>query len=213
MSEHSLPMSRSSSTTSSSLIARSRAYSVSVIPSGTTTPLPPARPDCLTTSGAPNPSTQLHAASNAPRLNVAWRGPGIPNSSARPRAKDLFASSWARWRVGPNTFTPTDVNASLRPAARGTSGPTTTRSIRSPTHHDETASTSSGSRSTRLPGVPPFPGATNNSPHDGDREIASANACSRPPEPTTRMRRPLMPTLDRTGSWNVAYQFLWDRNP
>ena len=177
---------RSSSTMSPMAIASRMASSVCSTVSGTTTPLPPARPDCLTTTGRANVLHQAIAASGSPRAKWANCGPGRCNDSASWRANALDDSSWATCMVGPKTRMLFAASASLSPAASDASGPMTTRSMRSLTHSRTNSSTLVEAMWCRSPGMPPLPGATSSRLHRGDASTLLASACSRAPLPTTR---------------------------
>src|SRR5687768_12001104 len=78
---------------------------------------------------------------------------------------------------------------SATPATSGASGPTTTRSMSSDDARAATAAPSIGSTSCRVATapMPGLPGAAWTSLTPGSRDRASASACSRPPEPITRV--------------------------
>src|SRR4051812_41652661 len=104
-------------------------------------------------------------------------------------ANALEPSRRAQAAEGPNTARPARSRSSARPATKGASGPTTTR-----------AASCSSARATRpalsLTGtgthvasraMPGLPGAQTTSGRCGERRSARTSACSRPPEPTTRI--------------------------
>mmetsp|Transcript_41678 Transcript_41678/g.50727 ORF Transcript_41678/g.50727 Transcript_41678/m.50727 type:complete len:209 (-) Transcript_41678:321-947(-) len=121
----------------------------------------------------------------------------MPNSRKKSFVYALLASSTAASRLGPKTSTSghASFNSFASPSTRGCSGPTTT--IFTPSR-DVSAIISawdlqSGAFSilvvdpvTALSrAVPPFPGQQMTRPTRGERDRATARACSRPPLPTT----------------------------
>ena len=112
---------------------------------------------------------------------------GTPASAMTSLAKALEASSWAAALLGPKTGMPASRTASDTPAARGASGPTTTRSTPSLV---ASAATASGS----FPSIawvgtsllmPALPGAAWTSETLGSASRERTMACSRPPGPMT----------------------------
>ena len=87
---------------------------------------------------------------------------------------------------------PASATASATPAARGASGPTTTSSPETRRATSVTAAGSSASTATQTtPGswaIAALPGATITWLTPGSAASFQANACSRPPPPTTRIR-------------------------
>ena len=156
-----------------------------------TAPLPAARPSALTTARPPSSATNARAAAGSSK--VPKRAVGMPCRSKRSLAKALELSSAAAAREGPKARCRLAVSASTSPSARGPSGPTTVRSIRSRLTRSAIAGTSSartGTHSATL-AMPGFPGAAYSAPSFGLRDSFQASACSRPPPPTRRTRRPL----------------------
>ena len=112
----------------------------------------------------------------------------MPCRAMNSLANALLLSSRAAACVGPNAAMPSADSASTRPSASGASGPTTTRSAASACASATCARTSlvpaAWQRATRA--MPGLPGAAWTSwPKEAQRH---ASACSRAPEPTTRMR-------------------------
>ena len=123
----------------------------------TTAPLPAARPEALTTIGAPRDRMQAMASALAVKLR--WAAVGTPMEAIRPFEKLLLLSMRAAASVGPKASSPAAAKRSTKPAARAASGPTTVRSI--PSSAAKTArrsispsrrGRSARSRSTRKPG-------------------------------------------------------------
>ena len=187
MSEHSVPVSRSSSTMSPTAIASRIASVVSSAEFGTTTPFPPASPDCFTTMSAPKFFHHASASASFPCVNEANRGLGKFRVWAMVRAYDLSDSRRASACVGPNAAIPAASNASTSPAASGASGPTTTSEMRLVLHSATMPLISVAETVCRVPGVPALPGVTCRFAHFGDSLILEASACSRAPLPTTKM--------------------------
>ena len=88
-SEHSGPVSRSSSTNGPTAAAASIAATVSASSSGTMTPLPAARPSSLTTTGRAERAPPGDRASSASASKRANAGPGMPSDVASSRAYAL----------------------------------------------------------------------------------------------------------------------------
>src|SRR5688572_21638912 len=121
--------------------------------------------------------------------NVHARPVGTPARSITSLANVFEASRRAADRVGPNTGIPNDATASTTPAARGASGPTTTRSTAWIRASAATAPTSVGSSpSTIAPNSasPGLPGSDINSLTRSLWASFQPRACSRPPDPTSR---------------------------
>ena len=112
---------------------------------------------------------------------------GTPASAMTSLAKALDASSWAAALLGPKTGMPAARTASDTPAARGASGPTTTRSTVSLAASAATASGSFASiayvGTSAL--MPALPGAAWTSETFGSASKDRTMACSRPPGPMT----------------------------
>src|SRR5207302_8468721 len=111
------------------------------------------------------------------------------------RAKPFDDSSRAAAANGPSALIPVSSRRSARPAESGASGPITTKSTRC-----ERANSTSRSKSIAPMGthsatsaMPGLPGAQTSRETSGLAEIAQASACSRPPEPTTRMFKNAFP--------------------
>src|SRR5574343_1904127 len=104
-------------------------------------------------------------------------------------AKALELSSCAAFCVGPKMRRPRARNSSTTPAARGASGPTTVNVTLLAWAKSARAFTSVMGTLTRRASraVPPLPGATYTLEALGDWASFQARACSRPPEPMTRM--------------------------
>ena len=98
---------------------------------------------------------------------------------------------------------PSASNASLTPATRGASGPTTVKSIDWLPAKAVSASKSMTPMATfshlASSAVPGLPGATNTRSTDEDSASFHANACSRPPLPITKilMTLPSTPSVSR----------------
>src|SRR4051794_23128550 len=91
--------------------------------------------------------------------------------------------------LGPKARMPALKQASTRPATRGASGPTTTRSQRcscASATRPATSVAATSKQSTLSRTSPAFPGAAMTSGDCGLRSNTRTSACSRPPEPTTR---------------------------
>ena len=114
-------------------------------------------------------------------------------------ANPLSVSIRAAAAVGPKARNPAALNSSTKPPARASSGPTTVKSIFCSVANSFNfvisvcrVSFSVHGVSTRISGkhvatfwIPGLPGATNSSVTSGLWAIFQANACSRPPFPTT----------------------------
>ncbi len=108
-----------------------------------TTPLPAANPSALMTIGAPVFSTCACAADVSE--NRAHPAVGAPQASQISLVNALDASSRAAAAEGPKVRIPPARNASATPAAKGASGPTTTKSTAFSTANANTAPPSSTS--------------------------------------------------------------------
>ena len=104
-------------------------------------------------------------------------------------AKRLEPSMRAPAATGPNAVMPTAWSASTRPFTSGASGPTTTRSGRFASAQATMPAMSSApiARFVAHAAVPAFPGAQNNSCPAASCANRHVMACSRPPDPTTRI--------------------------
>src|SRR5690606_2199651 len=128
-------------------------------------------------------------------------------------AKSLELSSCAASLVGPKIFRPRERNRLTMPAASGASGPTRVRATPSATTKSASAAGSRISRLTRRSSraVPPLPGATKTVWTRSDWTSFQDRACSRPPEPTTRIfiraRSYLVATGDPAGAPAGFQQF------
>ena len=153
--------------------------------SHTITPLPAASPDALTTTGAPNLRTQALASFTL--LKTPAAAVGTPASSMICLAKALEVSISAAACDGPNAAMPASRIRSTRPAARGASGPTTTRSTARSTASATNRSTSAAAKATHSASsaIPGFPGAAMSEIEGSSCLNFQASACSRPPPPIT----------------------------
>ena len=156
----------------------------------TTTPLPPASPSSLTTCGAPNWSSAWATSSMV--VHTWAMAVGTPASAITCLAKDFEPSSSAAAPDGPNVANPAVRRASATPATRGASGPITTRSTASSRARRTTSAGSVAATAWFVPtsAVPALPGAMCRVATAGSAASARARACSRPPEPITRMSTP-----------------------
>ena len=104
-------------------------------------------------------------------------------------AKSFELSSCAAALVGPKMARPSARKRSTTPAASGASGPTTVSptpwSLASFTRSATAVASTFSSPSSRA--VPALPGATSTFETRGERASFHASACSRPPEPMTRI--------------------------
>ena len=123
---HSGPERHSSTTIGPAAASVAIAATVSSSPAGTMTPLPAARPSCLTTTGAP--SACHHANASTAEVVARWRGEGSASRSAIWRAWPFDDSSLATSAVGPKHGIPRRLQSSATPLASAVSGPTITRS-------------------------------------------------------------------------------------
>ena len=113
-----------------------------------------------------------------------------PAAAITSLANALDPSMRAASLSGPKTLIPFSRNASATPATRGISGPITTRST-----SNEVASCVISAGSVTVPlcrvarsAIPALPGTTWRSDTAGSCESPRSRACSRAPEPITRMR-------------------------
>ena len=154
----------------------------------TMTPLPAARPSAFTTCGAPNSSS---AAATSSRV-AAWvaRPVGTPAACMMRLANAFDPSSCAAALPGPNVGMPRSRSASATPATRGASGPITTSPIDSVCAKEATATGSFASSVTTVTSraMPAFPGAAKMSCASPSLRSDVMIACSRAPEPRTRIR-------------------------
>ena len=170
---HSGPNRRSSTTIGPAAASAVIAATVSSSSAGTMTPLPAARPSCLTTTGAP--SAFHHAKASSAEVVARCRGEGRASRSAIWRAWPFDDSSLATSAVGPKHGIARRRQSSAMPAASAVSGPTITRSA------DASAARSAVT-------VTSWP----------CRRQAQAIADSRPPAPITSTLTPARP---RTPTW------------
>ena len=107
-------------------------------------------------------------------------------------ANAVEPSNCAAARPGPNTGIPCSRTTSATPATSGASGPITTRSTACSSANSRTAAPSSGSTSTSVAScaIPAFPGAQRISCASASARRARMIACSRAPEPRTRIFTP-----------------------
>ena len=103
--------------------------------------------------------------------------------------KALLPSRMAAFFRGPNTRSPASSSTSTSPAARGSSGPTMTRSTSFSLAKEAILSNSSTPMGTHsaTSAIPAFPGAQYILSAFGLSATATAIACSRPPPPTIRI--------------------------
>jgi len=153
----------------------------------TMTPLPRARPSAFTTTRPDLARAQSRAgpvSAKTPKSAV-----GIPARRISSFAKDLLLSIRPASRPGPKTGMPSCRSASPTPAATADSGPRTTRPIFSLLANlTRLATSSAGIRMFfAIPPVPPLPGVQKTRSVSTDCMHFQASACSRAPEPTTRI--------------------------
>ena len=178
----------------------------------TTTPLPAARPSSLTTQFGPKRSIAASmSASEAPgSIGSAW-AVFTPAAAITSFANAFDPSIRAASLFGPNTGKPSARMASPTPATSGTSGPITTSSGSisfANAAHAAGSSTFTECSVARLL-IPALPGATCRS-GDGPPSTGAATcgsllnaynrACSRAPEPITRIRMPAILPMPRTAT-------------
>mmetsp|Transcript_4882 Transcript_4882/g.11345 ORF Transcript_4882/g.11345 Transcript_4882/m.11345 type:complete len:278 (-) Transcript_4882:820-1653(-) len=175
-----------------------RAAMASSFVSGTTTPLPAARPDALTTTSNGLSLMYLMAASSSPTpLKLLNSAVGTLYLAMKSLQKALEPSNRAAALEGPNTLMPAAWSASTMPSTSGCSGPTATRSTpfalqKSMTSWKPLVGDRSNltflivTRPTWTSCVPPLPGATQTAPTCLDCASFHAKVCSRPPLPITK---------------------------
>ena len=157
----------------------------------TTTPLPAGEPVVLDhVRGA-----ELVERVRRPRsmvVHTCAMAVGTPASAMTCLAKAFEPSSCAAAPDGPNVANPAPRRASATPATSGASGPITTRSTASSRARRTTSSGSVAATAWLVPtsAVPALPGATCTAATAGSAASDRARACSRPPEPITRMSTP-----------------------
>ena len=191
-SEHSGPSSISSTTTSEPASPNAVKHSwtpsrASCVVCATMTPLPAARPSALMTMGPP--TLRTYSAQAASSVNDSYLAVGTPARSITSLANFFEPSICAALPLGPKTGMPSARTASATPATSGASGPITTRPMPFSRAKRATAAGSSWSTSAFWASwyMPPLPGATNSLPARGDWASLTNMACSRPPEPRSRM--------------------------
>jgi len=115
---------------------------------------------------------------------------GTPASFMICFEKILLPSIRAAAWLGPNTFRPSASSRSVSPAQSGASGPMMVRSGLCSRAQAMMAARSLAAmcRLVESAAVPAFPGAQTIRGRNESCAIFHANACSRPPEPTMRMR-------------------------
>ena len=151
------------------------------------TPLPAASPSALTTQGAPILSIYFLACPGL--LNTLYEALGILCFLRKSLVKALLASSSAAAFDGPKIGSPFSSNISTIPAVRGSSGPTTVRSMDSLSANCSKFSTSPAAISTHVAILlmPALPGAQNILLARDDCLSFQTRACSRPPLPITKI--------------------------
>ena len=149
------------------------------------TPFPSASPSALTTTGTGEAS--IYAFASFSDVNTAYFAVGIEYFFIRSFAKALLDSISAAAFSGPKHFIPSACSLSTAPIASGSSGATTTKSIRFSFANAVIASmsvaligTHSASRA-----IPPFPGRTYIFSTRALSLSFLTMACSLPPPPTT----------------------------
>ena len=110
--------------------------------------------------------------------------------------KPLEPSSRAAAAPGPKTAMPAARRRSARPATKGPSGPTTTKSTVCASANATGSGASTHVATCAMPGLP---GAAYSAVQRGEAARARAKACSRPPEPMRRMRMGRDTTRPRAG--------------
>ena len=153
----------------------------------TATPLPAASPSALTTHAPPRSSTARRADSTS--VHVMARAVGTPAACISSFENAFEPSTRAAPADGPKTAMRARRRASPRPSTSGSSGPTTTsptsRWWASATRPPTSSTATSWQVATRA--MPGLPGAQCSSRQVGLAASACASACSRPPEPTSRI--------------------------
>jgi len=163
------------------------AVSASSIEAQTMTPLPRASPSALTTTRPERARAQSRA--GAVSEKTAKSAVGMPALRISSLANDLLLSIRPAARSGPKTGIPSWRRASPTPAATADSGPRTASPIFSPFANLTSRATSSAGiwMFFAIPPVPPFPGVQKTRSVSTDCMHFHASACSRAPEPTTRI--------------------------
>src|SRR5215472_3475363 len=153
----------------------------------TRTPLPSARPSALTATRPRSFRAKRRAGSAS--LNVSKAAVGMSAATITSFANALLLSMRPASRSGPNTGMPASRRASATPAATAASGPRMARPIFSfRASRASRAGSSAGTATLRaMAAVPPLPGATYTRSASGDRRHFHTSACSRAPEPMTRI--------------------------
>ena len=133
---------------------------------------------------------QIGLGGHAHRRIGRRRRSGSLNSRQRSLVKPLEPSSCAAALEGPNTLILAAVRSSTMPATRGTSGPTTTKSIsillRRTALHAVWSATLSATQVATLGNAGIAGRAIELGQASGLADSAQASACSRPPEPMRR---------------------------
>ena len=159
--------------------------------SATSTPFPAARPSALTTipSAPAANSLLIYSLAAAASVKVAERAVGILYLFMNCLAKSLLPSRRAPSALGPKTRRPAARSLSATPAHRGASGPTTAKAISLVLANSASLSPSSTPILTHsaTSAIPALPGAQYNFSVNGDCRSFQQRACSRPPEPITRI--------------------------
>ena len=152
----------------------------------TSTPLPAARPSAFTTYG-PSISSSRATADSRSKYSADF-AVGTRADAMISFANDFDDSMRAASLLGPNTEIFADLSASATPAARGPSGPTTTRSIERSWHSRTTLCGSFGSTSVTtspMSASPGLPGHETSWLNKGLCASFHPMACSLPPPPRT----------------------------
>jgi len=147
--------------------------------------LPAAKPEALTTRGLPKSLAQAFASSGFAKLLPS--AVGMPCLTIKAFAKALELSICAAPADGPKQAIPHSVSRSTRPAARGASGPITTRSAGMFCAREQSPSISCRPIFAISPtsAMPALPGEITSLSHSAEAAIAIASACSLAPEPTS----------------------------
>src|SRR5207302_2419761 len=179
----------------------------------TSTPLPSASPSALTTTRPSRSSAHFCAAGAS--LKTPKSAVGMPALRIMSLAKALLLSIRPAARSGPKVGMPSARMASPTPAATADSGPRITSPIFSCLANLTRLTTSSAGIRMFLarPPVPPFPGAMKTRELIADCMHFQARACSRAPDPTTRIRtaRGYLRSGDLTGGRRSAGGPVWAR--
>ena len=122
-------------------------------------------------------------------VNVSYFAVGMWYFFINSLENALLASMTAALALGPKAGMPAFSRASTIPKARGSSGATTTKSMAFSLAQLTMPSTSVAFTATHCAAwaIPPLPGAQNSSVTLGDWASFQQMACSRPPEPTTKI--------------------------